>query len=188
MSVKIKELKDEGMVISFKAKNLPIPFANAIRRSCLVWVPTYAIDEVVMYENNSAFFDEYIANRIGLIPITTPKTYDEEVMFTLNVEGPMTVFSEKLESNHPKVRVANTKIPLIELGPKQVLRLEGIARKGTGRRHAKFQPGFIRYGYEKEDEVEFYVESFGQMKAKDILQRALEGLISRCKEVEKALQ
>jgi DNA-directed RNA polymerase subunit D len=150
-------------------------------------VPVYAIDEIIVYENTSAFFDEYIANRIGMIPIITPDKIDEEVMFSLNAEGPTVIMSGSLEPSNPKVHVANKNIPIIELANKQVLRIEGIARKKTGRQHAKFQGGIASYEYAEEGEYAFIVESFGQMSTKELIKRGLHELINKCKEFEKSI-
>ena len=43
---------------------------NAIRRS-VEEVPTLAIDEVEIFKNDSALYDEVLAHRIGLVPLKT---------------------------------------------------------------------------------------------------------------------
>ncbi len=183
--INVSNVKEKGGELSFTITLPFISYANAIRRFGLGQIPTYAIDRVIFYENSSAFFDEFIANRMGLVPIISTEKDAGEVMFTLNAEGPMTVPSSMLESSNPNVTVANGKIPLIELEPKQVVRLEGIAVKGVGRTHAKFQPGIVAYEYENEGEFNFKVESFGQMSNNEIVKRTMKKLIEKCEELEK---
>ena len=49
-------------------------FANAFRRAMIGEVPTLAIEDVRIYDNTSALFDEMLAHRLGLIPIKTDLT------------------------------------------------------------------------------------------------------------------
>lgn len=183
----VSNVKEKGVELSFTITLPHVSYANAIRRFGLGLIPTYAIDKVVVYENGSAFFDEFVANRIGLVPILSPEKSNDPVLFTLNAEGPMTVTSSMLETSNPNVTVANGKIPLIELEPKQVVRIEGTAVKGLGRAHAKFQPGIVAYEYteDKVEEFNFTVESFGQMSNSEIVLRAVKTIVSKCEELEK---
>ncbi len=183
--IKFSNVKEKGGELSFSVTLPHISYANAIRRLGLGQVPTYAIDKIIVYENGSAFFDEFIANRIGLIPIISPEKDAGEVMFTLNAEGPMTVPSSMLESSNPNVIIANNKIPIIDLDPKQVIRMEGIAIQGNGRKHAKFQPGLVAYEYNDNGEFNFKIESFGKMTNSELVKRTVKTIIGKYKELEK---
>jgi DNA-directed RNA polymerase alpha subunit len=67
--------------------DMGISLANALRRS-LYEVPVLAIDEVDIYRNDSALYDEVVAHRLGLVPLKNQKLKAGEVIeLKLNVEG-----------------------------------------------------------------------------------------------------
>ena len=123
--MKVNITENTPMSVSFKLSGVSFNFANALRRIIMSSINCFAIDSVTFYENSSAMFDEYIAHRIGLIPLITPKGYstNDEVLFKLAIEGPITVYSSELISTDKDVKVANDKIPLIKLVQGQKLRL-----------------------------------------------------------------
>ncbi len=174
----------------FRLEGVSASFANAIRRIAINSVPSFAIDSVTFYENSSAIFDEYIAHRIGLVPILTPHGYDQkdEVLFNLECDGPVTVYSKDLVSNDNAVKVANEKIPLIKLSAGQKLRLDGKAVMNKASKSAKFQPGLVTYKLVDGGAFEFYVESFGQMPAAEIVTKTLDIITDNVKEVQKELK
>ncbi len=163
-------------------------FANLLRRFAMNHVPTFAIDKVVFYENSSSLFDEYLAHRIGLVPLKWASGYkpDEEVVFTLEASGPMNVTSAQLQSTSDKVKVATEKIPLLKLMTEQNLRLEAKALQGVGRKHARWQAGLVSYEMSG-DKFGFKVESFMQMGPRDMLGRAADLLEEKCEELESDL-
>jgi DNA-directed RNA polymerase subunit D len=185
--MKSEVVESNDSVFRFVLKDTSDAYANALRRMALSHVKCFAIDRVTFYDNTSAIFDEYIAHRIGLVPIVTPSSgYSEtdEILFTLDATGPKTVYSRELESSDKEVKVKNGNIPLIKLAQDQHLRIEAKAILGDGLKHAKFQPGIVTY--EKADNnFNFYVETFGQMPPKQIVSKALEVLKSELKELEK---
>jgi DNA-directed RNA polymerase subunit D len=132
----------------FLVRNITPAFANGIRRAILADVPTASIDEVRFVENSSVMFDEVLALRLGLVPLTTPEDLrgEEEVTLSLDVEGPDTAYSGDLVSSDPNVEPAEEKIPLIELNDGQRVELEADAVLGRGRDHAKHQGG-VAVGY-----------------------------------------
>lgn len=142
--------------MSFVLRDASVSFANAMRRIAMSEVPTFAVEDVTVYENNSVLFDEYISNRLALVPLTTDYSYKADccgncskctVMLTLDAEGPKTVYSGDLKSGDKNVVPASAKIPLLKLLQGQRVRLEAKARLGTAKEHAKFQPGIAAYSY-----------------------------------------
>ncbi|MFH1447229.1 MAG: DNA-directed RNA polymerase subunit D [Candidatus Micrarchaeota archaeon] len=190
--MKVDVIKQNNMEMDFRIIGCNVSFANAIRRTAISEVPTFAVDTILFYENSSSFFDEYLANRICLVPIKTDLRSSEkdEVTFTFDVQGPGTIYSSELKSTDSKIVVANEKIPLLNLMDKQVVRLEAKAKFATTREHAKHQPCFITYKVDrsKKDVFDFHMESFGQLTTKQILNKTVSLLESKCDEFEKGLK
>jgi DNA-directed RNA polymerase subunit D len=154
-------------------------FANSLRRIILGYVPTLAIEEITMVENTSPLFDEYVAHRLGLIPLASEQlglNNQEDcevcegigcdactVTLTLTQEtdsnSEMMVYSQELISNNTFVYPVHDAIPIIKMGPDQRLILEAMARMGTGREHAKWQPtASLGYQYVPSIEIDPSVE------------------------------
>src|SRR6267143_1138841 len=72
----IKLLTKEQDTIRFVLSDVSPAFANALRRIILAEVPVMAIEDVMILENSSVMYDEILAHRLGLIPITTDQTYN----------------------------------------------------------------------------------------------------------------
>jgi DNA-directed RNA polymerase subunit D len=167
--------KDEGM-------------ANVLRRYLLSRVKVFAIDEVTIYSNSSVMFDEYIAHRLGLIPITTPADVmeDEEVQFYLDEQGPKLVTSEDLQTERDDVKPA-VNIPIVELNEDEELRLEATVRVGMAKTHAKFQAAVPFYKV-NEDSIEFGVETCYQQDSRTLVKRAVADIIADLERIKGALQ
>lgn len=187
MNLKVQKVTDKE--IEFDLSDVSVPFANLVRRYVISSVPVFAIDKVTIYENTSILFDEYIANRVGLVPLKSSGIHkeDEEVLFTLEAAGPATVYSRDLKSKDKDVKVSNGDIPLLKLTEGQTVRLEGKAVLGIGKKHAKFQAGIAAYSIDK-DTFHFKVESFSQMPAKELLLKAVELVERTCDNAEKELR
>jgi DNA-directed RNA polymerase subunit D len=174
--------------LNFTLKGVQVPFANLLRRYGMGQVPVFAIDKVTFYENGSALFDEYIAHRLGEVPLTSEASRAaDEVTLTLESEGPCTVYSKALKSTDAKIKASLDNIPLLSLLEGQNLRLEAKARQGIGRQHAKFQPGLIAYEMLSPNEFKFKTETFTQLEPRTFLSRAADVIIERCDEFEEKL-
>ncbi|MCL5239041.1 MAG: DNA-directed RNA polymerase subunit D [Candidatus Marsarchaeota archaeon] len=188
--MKVSVVENSPKVLRVDISGIGYGVANAIRRAAIGRIGCFAIDNVTFYENSSALFDEYLAHRMGLVPILTPKDYDEkdEIVFSIEAEGPATVYSKEMKSSDKSVKVANGDIPIIKLAEGQRLRADGKAVMGTGSRSAKFQPGITSYKAKSPTEFEFYFESFGQMPANEIMRRALDIISAGLKDIHKELK
>lgn len=117
--------------------------SNAIRRS-VAEVPTLAIDEVEIFKNDSALYDEVLAHRIGLVPLKTEKNMSSKTKIDLKLSkvGPCTVYSGDLEGS---VEIVYDKMPLTLLGEGHKIELVATAILGKGTEHAKYTPGLCYY-------------------------------------------
>ncbi len=153
MKVKTVELKGNKGVL--KIEDTDVYFVNSLRRIMLAELPKLAIDDVIIYDNTSALFDELISHRLGLIPIPTidlpALAFRSEckcegkgcpsctVRYTLSKEGECVVYSGDLQPEHPSFAITETTIPIVELMKDQRVILEVEAVLGRGRDHAKWQ-------------------------------------------------
>lgn len=130
----------EKLLLKIDAKE---SLANAIRRS-VAEVPTLAIEDVEIYKNDSALYDEVLAHRLGLIPLKTEKSMSSKtkIDFKLSKTGPCTVYASDLKGAGD---IIYPKIPITILGENHKLELLASAVLGRGIEHAKFTPGLCYY-------------------------------------------
>lgn len=65
--IKILQLRED--LLQFLLTDCDSSVANSLRRVLMAEVPTMAIDLVNIYENGSVLHDEFLAHRLGLVPI-----------------------------------------------------------------------------------------------------------------------
>jgi len=137
MQVRVVQEKDHEMTLRL-AHSHP-DFVNSLRRSIMHDVAIMAISSVHIKQNNSVMADEFLAHRLGLIPIVCPpETMTEDIIFRLDIEGPCTVVASDLQ--HESVKMAYPDMPIVVLGKRQHVHIEAVARWGTGKTHARFIP------------------------------------------------
>ncbi|RDJ31540.1 MAG: DNA-directed RNA polymerase subunit D [Crenarchaeota archaeon] len=185
--------------ISIKLTDVPLQYANALRRICLNGVPVFAIDTVDIVENTSVLADEGLAHRLGLIPLKTDlnefKNLAEldlndstnRVMLVLDSGDSTetrTVLSGEMSSEDNFVKPISDKIPIVELAPGQKIKVEAYARLGRGIEHAKWNSSNVSVLTEtnKENERILTVESTGALAPEQIVLAGVEELSHRLSE------
>jgi len=158
----IGEDKKTGKV-EFLLKGATPAFANVMRRAMIESVPTMAIDTIEFRENSSVLYDEIIAHRIGLVPLSTDlKGYNLPatckckgegcarctLKLTLKAKGPCVVYASDIKSKDPKVKPVYGDMPIVKLLKGQELELEATAALGQGKQHVKWSPCLAWYVYE----------------------------------------
>jgi len=156
--------------VDFKLSSVDLAFANSLRRTILAEIPTMAVDLVEVEKNTSVLPDEFLAHRLGLIPLNS-KNCDQDVEYTRDCdcdnycsrcsvtltlharctsEEIMRVYSRDLivsseRANEwvgsPVIADPDGKGPLIcKLRRGQELKLSCIAKKGIAKEHSKWAP------------------------------------------------
>ncbi|KAI7862634.1 RNA polymerase Rpb3/Rpb11 dimerization domain-containing protein [Spinellus fusiger] len=152
--------------INFILSDTDLSVANSLRRVMIAEVPTVAIDMVEIETNTTVLADEFLAHRLGMVPIDsrdveklrytrdcTCSQYCPEcsVEMTLHVkcteERTTEVTSRSLISSNPSfVPVIqgtdknDAGILLVKLRKGHELKLKCIAKKGVAKEHAKWSP------------------------------------------------
>lgn len=161
-TLEIQKLTKEK--IKFTLSGVDSSICNSLRRTMLAEVPTMAIDLVQVQVNTSSLHDEFIAHRLGLIPLVSENIDNFEfprnckctgycnecaVQFRLKVRnserGVVDVTSNDLRRSSQEagdVRPADLDGPilLLKLQKNQEIDIICNARKGIGKEHAKWSP------------------------------------------------
>lgn len=143
----VKKLSEKNGCLKVLVKGADVQLLNAIRRTVMNNVPVLAMEDISIYENDSVLFDEFLGNRLGLLPLKADGSYKEgdKVKLTLKKEGPGMVYSSDIKCKDPKVSVAFKDIPIVKLKKGQKLKLEISAEVGKGKKHVKWQPALVSY-------------------------------------------
>lgn len=166
--MKISILNENGKRMSFVLSESNAAFANALRRIMATEVPTMAIEFVDFEKNSTGLYDEVIAHRLGLIPLTFDKkvyklksecsckgkgcskcqavlSYDSSKSKATAIDEYITVKSGDMVSDDETVRPVSGDIPIVEILEDQELKFDAVASLGTAKEHAKWQAANVGY-------------------------------------------
>lgn len=155
--------------VDFTLSNVELAFANSLRRVMLAEIPIMAIDLVEVEANTSVLADEFIAHRLGLIPLNSKQIEDvvytrdcqceqycENCSVTLTLHARCTgdeimkVYARDLVVGEPRPNEwvgtpvitdpAGLGSVICKLRKGQELRMKCVAKKGIAKEHAKWAP------------------------------------------------
>ncbi|QLG73814.1 hypothetical protein HG535_0F03250 [Zygotorulaspora mrakii] len=183
--VKIREATKDN--VDFILSNVDMALANSLRRVIIAEIPTLAIDSVEIEANTTVLADEFIAHRLGLIPLQSLDIDQLEycrdcfcedhcdkcsVVLTLQAIGEsesttniyakdLVIVSNLMGRNigHPIIQDKEGNGVLIcKLRKGQELTLKCIAKKGITKEHAKWGPAAA---------IEFEYDPWNKLKHTD---------------------
>ncbi|EIN11814.1 hypothetical protein PUNSTDRAFT_61925 [Punctularia strigosozonata HHB-11173 SS5] len=78
-TVRIRDLKKDR--VNFVLENVDLAFANSLRRVMMADIPTVAIDLVEIETNTTVLSDEFLAHRLGMVPLVSTNC-DEAIRYS----------------------------------------------------------------------------------------------------------
>jgi DNA-directed RNA polymerase subunit D len=201
--MKIKDIKHEGNTLTFNIRDVDTSLINALRRTIVSEVPAMAIETVTYNNNTSIMNDELMAHRLGLIPLKTdPKLYNNTsecackgkgcarctVKLTLKSEGPKTVYSRELQPADGETKPVYDTIPIVKLTASQSLDFEATAQLGYAKDHSKWQAGLASYEEKKDGSYDCFIETYGQLPLKTLIETAFENFNGKLHELKENLK
>lgn len=114
-----------------------VGMCNAVRRALISDVQTWAPCRVTIRRNTSCETDEFLAHRIGLVPLCQADAACDCVL-TLRASGPRTVFTRELVGARARPIFEN--VPIIILGDGQELDLDVHIDRQQASVHPRYAP------------------------------------------------
>ncbi|KAL6122115.1 rpc40 [Nucleospora cyclopteri] len=141
--LKIKFIKREKNLLEFDLLNAHPSLANALRRILISEVETYAFHDISIFENKSVFPDEYIAHRLGLIPVVVHDDSVKDYVYELNevndTNENITIYSDNIVGNTDVLSIEEGVI-ICKLAPGNKINLKLEVSRGNGEIHSKWSP------------------------------------------------
>ncbi|MBP2624492.1 MAG: DNA-directed RNA polymerase subunit D [Nitrosopumilaceae archaeon] len=204
----LKVIEHNTNTISVKLSNIPLQYANALRRICLNGIPIFAIDTINIIENSSVLADEGLAHRLALIPLKTPiSRFNEPAKCDCNNESgcsncrvilmidstdnnkTRTIMSSEIISENDDVEPTSKNVPIVDLAIGQRLKVEAYARLGRGTNHAKWNSANVSIltNTDKENEYILTIESTGSLTPMQLISEGIKELTNRLQEFKETI-
>jgi DNA-directed RNA polymerase alpha subunit len=169
--------KHTDCILEVLVVGIDVSIANGIIRTIMNNVPTWAIEYVQFEKNTTVLPEDFIAHRLGLIPLKIAKNYPgiTEYTFTFNKKAGVNVeewTSDQLKAQG-KLSVAIPEIPIVKACRGQELIFKAIAKMGTGQEHAKWCPTSTCWFKKTSLGIVFYIETVGSMDPLDVFMTAI---------------
>lgn len=191
--MKVRVISKSKNAVKFEISDTNPAYANTLRRAILNHVPVLAVDKIRVTKNTSALYNEIIAHRIGLVPLTFEADAIKEgetVTLSIKKAGPGLVLAGDMVSSDDSVKAVDPKIPIAKLHKNQELEAECIARLGAGGEHARFQAAIVGYQYKGEKDpntIIMTVESISGLTPQQIVERAAQIVVEQLETIRKQL-
>lgn len=160
--------------------------ANLIRKYLIGRVPVYAIDLIKARKNTTAYPIEYIAHRLGMIPIRVldknPKE-EYEGALTYAGKGKMKTLTSndlilpnqvEIALYYPQEVKTRIGYEIIDVLPGQEIDLSFTIRANIGFKHAKFQAAIASYEMIEQGKYKIMFETTFQYTAEELLKLVLD--------------
>ena len=140
----VKFIKRTKFGYKFLLQSTRYDVVNAIRRSIVGEVLTLAVDKVMVYKNESVMPDEFIAHRLGLVPLNS-RDFDEEKEVSLYLKKTGGVVKAGDIETNGIVEVTHKNIPILVLNEGKSVELELVLKPGNGNQHTKWSSALVYY-------------------------------------------
>ena len=140
----VRIIKHEGLSLEFDLINSTPALSNALRRILTSEIRWYAFHDVFISQNDSIFPDEYLAHRIGLIPVKlkaseTFQTVDYYLKVSNNTKETINVYSNSIVSTIEIFDIQKD-VLICKLAPKNTISMKLRIAEGIGKTHVKWSP------------------------------------------------
>lgn len=173
--MQLVDVRVDGARVHFTLRDAGVRFANALRRALMQDVSSWAPDRVTFVENTTCQPDEFIAHRIGQIPMR-PMREGASTRLHLSVSGRDATTADlvgEFASAQP--------ITIMRMREGQTLECVVEMRRSTANEHARWgMLAAVGYEAQPNGDVAMHFETINGESPMRFLREGLEALRSRC--------